>query len=54
MTRIKVEMQRENISLLSLPSSWLPKKTSTENSEPCRESRLKNNNDKNYFQNFKI
>jgi hypothetical protein len=41
MTRIKVEMHRENISLLSIPSRWLPKNTSAENSEPCRESRLK-------------
>jgi hypothetical protein len=42
MTRIKLEIQRENISLLSIPSSWLPKNTSAENSEPCRELRLKN------------
>jgi hypothetical protein len=34
MTRIKFEMQRENISLLSIPSRLLPKKTSTANSEP--------------------
>jgi hypothetical protein len=27
--------------LLSIPSRWLPKNTSAENSEPCRESRLK-------------
>jgi hypothetical protein len=34
MTRIKFEMQRENISLLSIPSRLLPKKTSATNSEP--------------------
>jgi hypothetical protein len=34
MTRIKFEMQRENISLLSIPSRLLPKKTSVANSEP--------------------
>jgi hypothetical protein len=34
MTRIKFEMQRENISLLSIPSRLLPKKTSAANSEP--------------------
>jgi hypothetical protein len=52
MTRIKVEIQRENISLLSIPSRWLPKNTSAENSEPCRESRLKKKIA--YFQNFRI
>jgi hypothetical protein len=40
MTRIKDEMQRENISLLSIPSRWLPKNTSAGNSEPWRVSRL--------------
>jgi hypothetical protein len=34
MIRIKFEMQWENISLLSIPSRWFPKKTSAANSEP--------------------